>query len=198
MLDCHDGVPIKPDLDDLYDGTTARKIVDTCLERGSNLSLIKAPKYRDPNGFDVHQIRGTYYSMLDADDDAYLAARAIQFFAPGVPQVYYVGLLAGENDLGILEKGGEGRDINRHNYSLNEIKQEVTRKVVQRLVKLIRFRNEYPAFDGKFQVLESTENEINLSWQKDEKICTLRINLEDMKSVIYYRDIKGNDILYSI
>ena len=198
MLDCHDGVPIKPDLDDLYDGTTARKIVDTCLERGSNLSLIKAPKYRDPNGFDVHQIRGTYYSMLGADDDAYLAARAIQFFTPGVPQVYYVGLLAGENDLGILEKGGEGRDINRHNYSLNEIKQEVTREVVQRLVKLIRFRNEYPAFDGNFQVLESTENEINLSWQKDEKNCTLKINLEDMKAVIYYRDIKGNNILYSI
>jgi sucrose phosphorylase len=26
------------------------------------------------------------------------AARAIQFFAPGMPQVYYVGLLAGSND----------------------------------------------------------------------------------------------------
>ena len=47
---------------------------------------------------DVHQLNCTYYSALDCDDDRYLAARAIQLFARGVPQVYYVGLLAGEND----------------------------------------------------------------------------------------------------
>ncbi|MBT3321874.1 MAG: sucrose phosphorylase [Anaerolineae bacterium] len=198
MLDCHDGVPIKPDLDDLYKSEDARKLVDTCLERGSNLSLIYAPKYHDDDGFDVHQIRGTYYSMLGADDDSYLAARAIQFFAPGVPQVYYVGALAGENDVEILEKGGEGRDINRHNYSLNEIKQEVTREVVQRLLKLIRFRNEYPAFDGEFTVLESSENEVNLSWQKGPDFCSLKIDLDTMKSVIYYRDSEGNDAQYLV
>mgnify|MGYP005623431685 FL=1 len=198
MLDCHDGVPIKPDLDDLYDGTDARKLVDTCLERGSNLSLIHAPKYRDPDGFDVHQIRGTYYSMLNADDDAYLAARAIQFFAPGIPQVYYVGLLAGENDLAILEQGGEGRDNNRHNYSLNEIKQEVGREVVQRLVKLIRFRNEYPAFDGAFTVLDSAADEISLAWKKGDDICTLNVDLKSMKSEIEYVGHDGREILYLI
>mgnify|MGYP002713104776 CR=1 FL=1 len=194
MLDCHDGVPIKPDLDDLYDGTRARNVVDTCLERGSNLSLIKAPKYRDPDGFDVHQIRGTYYSMLGADDDAYLAARAIQFFAPGVPQVYYVGLLAGENDQAILDAGGEGRDINRHNYSLNEIRQNVRREVVQRLLTLIHFRNEYPAFDGQFSVLESDPAAIHLQWQKDAKICKLHVDLNTMKSVMMYVDENGADM----
>ena len=118
MLDCHDGVPVKPDLDDLIDTKEARKIVDVCLERGSNLSLILSDEHKAPDGFDVHQIRGTYYSMLNCDDDAYLAARAIQFFTPGVPQVYYVGLLAGENDYENAEKTGDGREINRHNYSL--------------------------------------------------------------------------------
>ena len=198
MLDCHDGVPIKPDLDGLYDGTDARKLVDTCLERGSNLSLIHAPKYRDPDGFDVHQIRGTYYSMLGADDDAYIAARAIQFFAPGIPQVYYVGLLAGENDTAMLDAGGDGRDINRHNYSLNEIKQEVGREVVQRLRKLIRFRNEYPAFDGEFAVLESDSAAIHLQWKMAEKICTLHIDLKTMKSVVEYVDEKGGQVEYLI
>ncbi len=198
MLDCHDGVPIKPDLDDLYDGTTARKIVDTCLERDSNLSLIKAPKYRDQNGFDVHQIRGTYYSMLGADDDAYLAARAIQFFTPGVPQIYYVGLLAGENDLAILEKGGDGRDINRHNYSLNEIEKEVKKDAVQRLLKLIHFRNKYPAFDGVFQVLDSANDEVKLSWEKGEKICTLRVGFKDMKSSISYINNEGDEAIYRV
>ena len=32
----------------------------------------------------------------------YLVARAIQFFVPGIPQVYYVGLLAGTNDMELL------------------------------------------------------------------------------------------------
>jgi len=192
MLDCHDGVPIKPDLDDLYDGARARKVVDTCLERGSNLSLIDAPKYRDTDGFDVHQIRGTYYSMLGEDDDAYIAARAIQFFTPGVPQVYYVGLLAGENDLAILDAGGEGRDINRHNFSLNEIKQNVRREVVQRLLKLIEFRNEYPAFDGEFAVLESDSAAVHLQWEKRDARATLFVDLEHYQSTLEYINEAGD------
>ena len=201
MLDCHDGVPIKPDLDDLYKSEDAHNLVDTCLEHGSNLSLIYAPKYHDEDGFNVHQIRGTYYSMLGADDDAYIAARAIQFFAPGVPQVYYVGALAGENDFEILEKGGEGnegRDINRHNYSLNEIKQEVTREVVQRLLKLIRFRNEYPAFDGEFKVLKSRKDKIQLSWEKKEHKASLEIDLQNNKTIIHYADNKGEIVRYVV
>jgi hypothetical protein len=35
----------------------------------------------------------------------------IQFFAPGVPQVYYIGLLAGTNDLDLLRRTRAGRDI---------------------------------------------------------------------------------------
>jgi sucrose phosphorylase len=191
MLDCHDGVPVKPDLNDLYKSEDARKLVDICLERGSNLSLIFSPKHRDPDGFDVHQIRGTYYSMLGRDDDAYLAARAIQFFTPGVPQVYYVGLLAGENDLEAAEQSGEGRDINRHNYSLGEIDQAVEKSAVQRLLKLIRFRNDYPAFNGEFKVLDSSSGEIELSWKNGDKACTLKINLENYQSIIEYANEKG-------
>ena len=110
MLHCHDGVPIKPDLNDLYNSEDARKLVDICLKRGGNLSLIFSPKHKDPDGFDVHQISGTYYSLLGSDDDAYLAARAIQFFTPGIPQVYYVGLLAGENDEEGVKEPARPRD----------------------------------------------------------------------------------------
>lgn len=108
MLDCHDGIPVKPDLDDLLDTQEARKLVDICLERGANLSLILSDEHKAEDGFDVHQIRCSYYSVLNGDDDAYLAARALQFFTPGVPQVYYVGLLAGENDLENVKKPGKG------------------------------------------------------------------------------------------
>ena len=198
MLDCHDGVPVKPDLDDLIDTKEARKIVDICLERGSNLSLILSDEHKAPDGFDVHQIRGTYYSMLNGDDDAYLAARAIQFFTPGVPQVYYVGLLAGENDYENAEKTGDGREINRHNYSLDEIEQSLGKAVVQRLLKLIRFRNMYQAFNGEFKVLESKSDEIRLSWQKNDAKCNLLIKLKTNKSIITYIDENGQETEYMV
>jgi len=198
MLDCHDGVPVKPDLNDLYESEDAKKVVDLCLERGGNLSLIFSPKHRDADGFDVHQIRGTYYSLLDCNDDAYLAARAIQFFAPGIPQVYYVGLLAGENDYKGAEISGDGREINRQNFSLEEIDQGVKKEVVQRLLELIRFRNEYAAFNGEFKVKNSEKSEVCLEWQKNDKTCTLQINLKNYRSVIEYIDNSGEDVRYLV
>jgi sucrose phosphorylase len=198
MLDCHDGVPVKPDLNDLYNSEDARKLVNICLERGGNLSLIFSPKHKDPDGFDVHQIRGTYYSLLGSNDDAYLAARAIQFFTPGIPQVYYVGLLAGENDQQSGEISGEGRDINRHNFNVDEIDHAVRKDVVKRLLNLIRFRNEYPAFDGDFKVLESGQGEVKLSWQKDDKKCTLKIDLENYQSFIEFINEKGDSVQYKV
>ncbi|PKG23552.1 sucrose phosphorylase [Niallia nealsonii] len=198
MLDCHDGIPVKPDMDDLIDTKEARALVDVCLERGSNLSLILSDEHKAEDGFDVHQIRCSYYSVLNCDDDAYLAARAIQFFAPGVPQVYYVGLLAGENDVENVQKTGEGREINRHNFSFKEIEESLDKKVVQRLLTLIRFRNEYAAFNGEFEVLESAADEILLSWKKEEKHCTLYINLQTNKSVIDYVNESGDIVQYTV
>lgn len=186
MLDCHDGIPVKPDLDGLIDTREARKIVDVCLERGSNLSLILSEEHKAEDGFDVHQIRGTYYSILNRDDDAYMAARAIQFFAPGIPQVYYVGLLAGENDTERVAQTGEGREINRHNYTLEEIESSLDKPVVQRLLQLIRFRNEYGAFNGTFRVLDSAKEEVRLSWEKEGLRCTLSVDLPTGRAVIDY------------
>jgi sucrose phosphorylase len=198
MLDCHDGIPIKPDLNDIYESENARKIVDICLERGGNLSLIKSPKHRDADGFDVHQIRGTIYSLLGCDDNAYLAARAIQFFAPGVPQVYYMGMLAGENDLQALEESSDGRVINRRNYSLVEVEHEMQKEVVRRLVKLIQFRNRFPAFDGDFHVLPSEPDEVRLEWRRGQNRCTLKIDLKNYQTVIDYIEAGGEQKVYRV
>ena len=45
-----------------------------------------------------HQYNCTYYSALGGNARQYLLCRAVQFFTPGIPMVYYVGLLAGRND----------------------------------------------------------------------------------------------------
>ena len=83
---------------------------------GGNVNRILSDAHADGE-VDVHQLNCTYYSALGGDDDRYVAARAIQLFARGVPQIYYVGLLAGENDHDAVERTGEGRAINRHDYT---------------------------------------------------------------------------------
>lgn len=191
MLDCHDGIPILPDLEGILKVEESRKIVDVCVQHGANLSRVLSSRHKAGDGFDVHQIECTYYSALDCDDDAYMAARAIQFFAPGVPQVYYVGLLAGENDQESVRLTGEGRAINRHNYDFAEIDRALQQDVVQRLLKLIRFRNEYPAFDGNFGVLKAGDRDVLLSWQKGNCVCSLRVNLDSYQAIITYTDEMG-------
>jgi sucrose phosphorylase len=195
MLDCHDGIPVKPDLNNLIEVGRAENLVEICLQRGGNLSRIFSPNFKDPDGFDVHQIRGTYYSLLGCDDNAYLAARALQFFVPGIPQVYYVGLLAGENDQAQASKSGDGREINRHNYSFQEISREVQRPIVKNIIKLIRFRNTHPAFDGDFTVNNCSDYELSLGWDNMEEYNRLHIDLQTNIFEIEYSDKSTRKIL---
>jgi sucrose phosphorylase len=194
MLDCHDGIPIKPDLNGLYRQVDAEKVVATCLNRGANLSFIISPNHQDIHGFNVHQIRCSYYSMLDCNDTAYLASRAIQFFTPGIPQVYYVGLLAGINDIEAVNKTREGRDINRHNYTLEEIDRDANKEVVKKLIELIKFRNTYPAFIGKFEVGICDDEEINLSWNNGVFSTKLIVKLNPLSATVSYNELGYADI----
>lgn len=187
MLDCHDGIPVQPDLDGILEANEAQATVERLLERGANLSRLMAADITHP-GFDAHQVNITYYSALDADDDAYLAARAIQCFAPGIPQIYYVGLLAGENDTAAVAATGERRAINRHNYTHEKIERAIQRPVVQRLMALLRFRNTHPAFGGTFTVLPSSEIELRLAWQDASATCELHVDLVTAAATIHYTD----------
>jgi sucrose phosphorylase len=188
MLDCHDGIPVIPDLTRYFEVESAKNLIQICLQRGGNLSRIFSPNFKDPDGFDVHQIRGTYYSLLGCDNHAYLAARAIQFFVPGIPQVYYVGLLAGENDKVGAERSGDGRVINRHNYSIQEIDQEVRRPIVKDLIKLIQFRNSHPAFNGNLTLNRCSDHEVSLTWDKANNYARLYIDLSTSTLEIKYSD----------
>jgi sucrose 6(F)-phosphate phosphorylase len=188
MLDCHDGVPLKPDLNGLYRYQDAKSVIDTCLKRGANLSYILSPTHQDRNGFNVHQIRCTYYSMLNCSDTDYLAARAIQFFTPGIPQVYYVGLLAGKNDTEAVNHTGEGREINRHNYTLEEIDRDTKKDVVKKLIELIKLRNTHPAFNGKFKVGNCGDKEINLSWNNGMFSTKLLVRLNPLSATVTFNE----------
>ncbi len=174
-LDCHDGLPLLPDLDGILQPDEMLELAERVQQRGGNINRILSGNHA--SGIDIHQLNCTYYSALDRDDDRYLAARAIQLFARGVPQIYYVGLLAGENDFLAVDQTGEGRAINRHDFSLEEVTGALDRPVVKKLLELIRLRNTHPAFDGTLGVEIEGGSLLRLVWREDEFTCRLKVDL---------------------
>lgn len=174
-LDTHDGIGIV-DVKDLLPDEDIEKVKEQMYKEGANVKKIYSSEAY--NNLDIYQVNTTYYSALGNNDDAYLLARAIQFFAPGIPQVYYVGMLAGSNDIDLMERTKNGRDINRHYYSLREVEQEQSRPVVQKLKELMILRNTHPAFslDGTISVI-SDRGRLKITRSFGEDSITLDADL---------------------
>ena len=182
VLDTHDGIGV---IDVGADAATGRpgllppaaidELVET-MHRKSREESRQATGAAASN-LDLYQVNCTFYDALGRNDSQYLLARAIQFFLPGIPQVYYVGLLAGTNDMALLAQTGVGRDINRHYYTRAEIDEALARPCVQRLFDLIRLRNEHPAFGGAFEIGESPDDTLDLRWRRGEETARLTVNV---------------------
>lgn len=188
-LDTHDGLPI-PDVEDLMTEEETERTVENLFTKGANVQRRYSydPEYKN---LDVYQLNCTYFSALGDDDAAYLASRVIQFWGPGRPQVYHVGLLAGRNDVALMESTKFGRNINRKSYTVEEIEQDVQRDVVQKLVELLRFRNSYLAFDGSFTCEESAEDSLILSWKNEDYFTRASIDLKKHTFAIEYKDVES-------
>jgi sucrose phosphorylase len=184
VLDTHDGIGVidvgadaadpkaRPgllnpdDIDDLVEAIHIRSNGESRAATGAAASNL-----------DLYQVNCTFYDALGRRDDEYLIARAIQFFAPGIPQVYYVGLLAGTNDMELLQRSGVGRDINRHHYTPDEVRSAAETPLAQALFDLIRFRNSHAAFNGEFTVEESSDKALSLIWKNGSDWARLLVDL---------------------
>jgi sucrose phosphorylase len=198
VLDTHDGIgviDVGPDRRgaEILPGLLTSEEIDTLVEtiharsNGESRQATGAAA----NNLDLYQVNCTYYDALGQREEEYLIARAIQFFAPGIPQVYYVGLLAGENDLDLLRRSGVGRDINRHYYSQREIESALTRPVVETLFDLIRFRNTHPAFAGEFRLLPCADYEIHIEWRNGDQWARLEADLNATTATIFHSAAGG-------
>ncbi len=197
VLDTHDGIGVVDvGADQIPDASGNRapglltpEQVDALVE---GIHTHSGDQSRQASGWaasnvDVYQVNCTYYDALGRDDRAYLLARAIQLLTPGIAQVYYVGLLAGTNDMDLLARSGMGRDINRHHYSREEIAADLQRPVVAALLDLIRLRNRHPAFAGTFEVrgegsaieLEWRDGDASVKLGADLATCTARLAVSD-------------------
>ena len=184
VLDTHDGIgiiDIGADPADRVDrpGLVPPAQIDALVE---HIHAASGGQSRSATGaaasnLDLYQINCTFFDAMARDERRYLLARAIQFFLPGIPQVYYVGFLAGHNDMDLLARSGVGRDINRHHYSHADILAELERPVVADLLALIRLRNEHPAFSGTFALHESSDEWLVLRWQLGAQVAELRVEV---------------------
>jgi sucrose phosphorylase len=186
-LDTHDGIPVA-DVLGILPQIQIDQTVDKIISHGANINY----NYSGTGEKVVYQLDITYFSALGENEKSYLLARAIQFFTPGIPQVYYVGALAGRNDQESLDKfrgvkeGAWSRDINRHNYSLAELEREMSRPIVQKILKLMHFRSHCQAFDGEISL--SGQNEVLvIEWSLEEKNVSTRLeaNLKTHEFKIY-------------
>lgn len=178
VLDTHDGIGVidigSDQLDRSLKGLVPDEEVDQLVEtiHKNTHGESRAATGAAASNLDLYQVNSTYYSALGCNDQHYLAARAVQFFLPGVPQVYYVGALAGANDMELLHRTNVGRDINRHYYSVEEIDRDLERPVVKALNALCRLRNQLDAFDGEF-AFGNEGDTLTFSWKGETTAASL-------------------------
>jgi len=89
-------------------------------------------------------------------------------------------MLAGENDIELIEETKNGRDINRHYYSKEEIKENFkNRKIVNDIRDLMKLRNTNEAFglDGEC-ITEVNSNELVITRKCGEHTAILKANLK--------------------
>ncbi|GAA3341251.1 sucrose phosphorylase [Amorphoplanes nipponensis] len=166
VLDTHDGISLVdagpgPERGDsgLLSARQVAALVQTIDRNSGGTSRVSTGPGGGP-----YQISCTAYDAVGRDDRRYLLARLVQLFLPGLPQVYYVGLLAGGNDPGALP-AGDAREINRRRYAEAEVAEALRRPVVRGLTRLIRLRTTHPAFGGDFTVGEALAGELRMAWR---------------------------------
>lgn len=177
MLGCHDGIPLL-DLKGILSDEEIQNLIDTVVGRGGLVKDLHGKKNM------YYQVNATYYSALGEDDKKMLMARAIQMFMPGKPQVWYLDLFAGKNDMEAVKRSGAGghKEINRTNIMPSEIAQKLEQPVVKGQLELLKLRDTFPAFgfDSKFDY-KCNGSTLEMSWTGNGHTAKLKADFETME-----------------
>ena len=191
MLGCHDGIPLL-DLQGLLSEGQIQNLITVVVDRGGYVKDL----YGQKNVY--YQVNATYFSALGESERRLLLARAIQIFMPGKPQVWYLDLFAGRNDIDAVRRAGPGghKEINRTNLVIAEVDAALATDVVLKQLELLRFRNGFGAFgfDAELEVLPAESHVLALRWTRDGNAATLVADLAQESYRITARDTAGNVI----
>ncbi len=181
VLDTHDGIGI---VDVAPEGEIAGLLEPSELDQ-----LVEAihaatdGRSREATGaaasnLDLYQINSTFYEAVGSDEEAHFLARLIQVLCPGIPQVYYAGLLAAPNQMELLSQTGVGRDINRPYFERADLADALGRDVVKDMLGLLRWRSSlHELFDGEFELLDCESHELALRWSSPKQVLDARLDL---------------------
>ena len=175
MLGCHDGIPLL-DLKGLLPEERIQKLIDTVVSRGGMIKNLHGAK----NVY--YQVNATYYSALGEDDRKMLLARALQMFMPGKPQVWYLDLFAGRNDLEAVRRAGPGghKEINRTNLSLSDCRARLSEPLGQAQLALLRMRAASAAFAPDAEIEVSCSGPaLSFTWHAGGEQASLTADLRD-------------------
>ena len=203
VLDTHDGIGIidvGPGTLNLRDKGLLNEdeinyLVETIHANSGGIS--RKASGEGVRNLDLYQVNCTYYDALGRDDNVYLLARLIQFFSPGIPEVYYMGLLAARNDVNLFAKTGSGRDINRRFYTYEQVEKDLKKPVVQSLIRLIRFRNSHPAFNGEFHLMDSADDILHIFWLAGKDKAEALIDLKEFTFQLFHTGVTGENTVSS-
>ncbi|WP_296048669.1 sucrose phosphorylase [uncultured Alteromonas sp.] len=190
VLDTHDGIGIvdvgpEGDKPGLLDAQQIDALVEKVHDNSNGQS--REATGAAASNLDLYQVNCTYYNALGANDQAYLIARAVQIFSPGIPQIYYAGMFAAENDMALLARTNVGRDINRPYLNQAAVNAALEKPVVKALISLIRLRNTISALGGEFSVTQQ-ENSLRLHWQADSSYARLTVDFAALEAVLTFTE----------
>ena len=107
--------------------------------------------------------------------------------------------LPAKNDYAAADAGGTGghKEINRTTLQENDIEQGLKRIVVQNQLKIIKLRNNSPAFGGELEIIDTEQHRLHLQWVGNNCTATLDADLQDYNFNITHRDENGVERLMS-
>jgi sucrose phosphorylase len=183
-LDTHDGIGIvdvgenqlRPGEPGLLNPSQIEALVEAAHTASRGTSRLATGSAA--SNLDLYQVNTTFYDALGADDRRYLPARLTQLFLPGIAQIYYVGLLAGSNDVALMRTTGVGRDINRRHYRSADVARDLERPVVRAQLAAI-MRAHHPAFRGSFHH-GLNDGTMTLGWRNGTAHAELSIDFRNL------------------
>ncbi len=151
----HDGIGLRP-AEGLLSDSEIASLISTMQQFGGQISWragdngVKKPYEINIALFDA--LQGTTKGKDHWHIDRFICAHAIMLSLEGIPGIYIHSLLATSNDLEKLERTGQNRGINRHEWDYNKLTAELADPASQHaqvsslLKKLVHLRQQQRAF----------------------------------------------------
>jgi sucrose phosphorylase len=151
----HDGIGLRP-AEGLLSDSEIASLISTMQQFGGQISWragdngVKKPYEINISLFDA--LQGTTQGRDEWNIDRFICAHAIMLALEGIPGIYIHSLLATSNDTEKLERSGQNRGINRHEWDYEQLQSELANpesqhaKVSGLLKKLVHLRQQQRAF----------------------------------------------------